>query len=458
MAYTLFTWSDLQSQLSDRLGDTLFYSNQGAYPELEGYLKEAFRVWNCLAHFWRDRVTFQTAAGTPFYRLTDSALLTNPVGLMIPTITDLTLIAEQQYHLLESQPVIAGVVQADPVDPTLWRGTDQFNLLDLQRALIRRRNQFLYETAVTLRHSTVTGAISSEGRMDLPETTADVRRVSWVSNAGVHTNLWRQDEWGTTSQQPLWNISPTDPPYGFSLSLTPQIRVQILPPPSLGGSLDMLSVQNGATLPDDWQWAAKWGALADLLGHEGLARDPSRAAYCEQRWQQAIELAKLTPELLWGQINGVAIPLTSIQDLDSLSPGWEDTAGTPTLLAIERDIIDLLELQDIRHQIVGTLPYGLQKRVELARALALDPVLLLLDEPTAGMNAEETEDMVRFILYVKHVKRLTVVMIEHDMGVVMDLSHRVVVLNFGQKIADGAPDEVQGNAQVQAAYLGGHAA
>jgi branched-chain amino acid transport system ATP-binding protein len=122
------------------------------------------------------------------------------------------------------------------------------------------------------------------------------------------------------------------------------------------------------------------------------------------------------------------------------------------------EIIDFLEIQPWRKQVVHTLAYGLQKRVELGRALALDPRLLLLDEPMAGMNAEEKEDMARYILDINEERGTTVLMIEHDMGVVMDLSHRVVVLNFGQKIAEGAPEEVQRSPEVQAAYLGGHAA
>jgi len=118
------------------------------------------------------------------------------------------------------------------------------------------------------------------------------------------------------------------------------------------------------------------------------------------------------------------------------------------------EIIDFLKLQDLRRRPSGSLPYGLQKRVELGRALALDPRVLLLDEPMGGMNQEEKEDMARFILDVKEERGATVILIEHDMGVVMDISDRVAVLEMGRKIAEGTPDEVQSNAQVITAYLG----
>ena len=121
---------------------------------------------------------------------------------------------------------------------------------------------------------------------------------------------------------------------------------------------------------------------------------------------------------------------------------------------IENDVIDFLEIEHLRRKTVGNLPYGLKKRVELARALAMRPKVLLLDEPIAGMNQEETEDMARFILDIKEERGVTIVMIEHHMGVVMDICDRITVLNFGVKIAEGTPGEIREDPGVVKAYLG----
>lgn len=121
---------------------------------------------------------------------------------------------------------------------------------------------------------------------------------------------------------------------------------------------------------------------------------------------------------------------------------------------VVEQIIDFLEIEHIRKSIVGALPHGLRKRVELGRALALEPKLLLLDEPMTGMNQEEKEDMARFILDIHELQNTTILLIEHDMGLVMDIADRIIVLDFGRKIAEGSPEEIRNNPVVIQAYLG----
>jgi branched-chain amino acid transport system ATP-binding protein len=121
---------------------------------------------------------------------------------------------------------------------------------------------------------------------------------------------------------------------------------------------------------------------------------------------------------------------------------------------IVEDIIDFLEIKPVRKKIVGALPYGMRKRIELGRALAIEPKILLLDEPMSGMNMEEKEDLARFVIDIYEEKKIPIILIEHDMGVVMDISDRVVVLDFGKKIAEGVPEEMMHSEKVINAYLG----
>jgi branched-chain amino acid transport system ATP-binding protein len=215
--------------------------------------------------------------------------------------------------------------------------------------------------------------------------------------------------------------------------------------PNGAGKSSMLNCINGVYSPQQGRITLRGKTFSEMTPHRAATMGIARTF-------QSLALFK-GMSVLDNVMSGRNLRMKTNIFLQALRIGPAEKEELEHRAFVEK-IIDFLEIQAYRKTPVGRLPYGLQKRVDLGRALAMEPTLLLLDEPMAGMNTEEKQDMSRFILDVNDEFGTTIVLIEHDMGVVMDISDRVVVLDYGKKIGDGTPDEVRSSKEVIDAYLG----
>lgn len=315
--YQNITLLQARQLLAGRLGDPDM--NFWIADELDSLIKESIQVWNAAALYHRTRASFQTTPGQAFYDISD--VLTDADGLVLPrTLTTAQIAKPIIYHLMENN----GAVSAGTAT-----STSMFSITDINNAIAKRVNRFLEETGQIVTRITMP-ITAGDGRIEISNDWIDVRRAGWITPANAHTVLWRVSEYILDSQFNDWNISSSNVPSAYSVATAPLLWVQIAPPPSDIGTLELLIVDSSNTINifNDFGWVIKFGAMADLLGQEGEGRDADRAQYCDQRWDEGIQLAKIMTTVLRVTINGQAVQPCDVFDLDAQVPSWQDSIGS----------------------------------------------------------------------------------------------------------------------------------
>jgi hypothetical protein len=321
-SYSHTTFAQLKTQLAGRLGDPgkTFWTDD----ELGLYIQEALRTWGSTALYWKDRDILETVSDQAFYDISS-------LSTLAPSLQDVDVARIVEHHLLE------------PLSTTTWTGTEQFSLTDLLAATQRRLDQFLLDTGVRASYLTVAAPSPGNGRVDVPETVADIRRVSWAPQSGGVFPLYDGDTKFFDAVHYRWSLDPGTP-VAYSIVSEHTLTLQLAPVQSEVGSINLVAIEAGEQLdfstevvlgiPDDLVWVLKWGVLAELLSKEGITRDPQRAEYCQQRWEEGLLIAREYPSILHATVNSIQVPLTSLFDLDTAIPSWESTSDAPSSIAI----------------------------------------------------------------------------------------------------------------------------
>lgn len=331
--YTGVTYADARTQLAAKLDDP--YMTFWTDAELGLYIKEALQTYQAYSATWRQRITAPLTPEEPFYDLNDVA-----TDLCARDTEDRTVLTALTYKLMEA------IIDWTATPPT-WDGTDMFALADLTNAIQARVSLFILETGMVItRTARLVVPPTPIGRVPLPDTTLDVRRAAWVgvADTDIPINLWKDSEFAFNQFQRGWSTTPATPT-AMSIVGPPPISLQLMPPPVDAGSLDLLTLDAGALLdptntstllniPNDFIWVIQFGALVDLLSRDGQSKDPARAAYCQQRWDEGCSLARIASSVLYAAVNGVQVDVIALMDLDQFSVGWQGVYETPTLLAM----------------------------------------------------------------------------------------------------------------------------